>query len=122
MAEEVKRPSFAPDPGHPLLEAARYNDAFCEEHGLLPMIERGGLVPDEVMYVAQQRALRVVLIESHRLEETMNVTQATRIELTPEENAKLLNYIPIYLDAIMLGWKANQLERNGNGESRSDTA
>lgn len=109
MDTVTERPEHAPDPDHPLLVAARYNDADAEEHGFYSALERMGLVPDEVMYIAHQRALRTVLIESNRLGD-IDQTKPTPIELSPEEEDRLVTLTAAVLDGVVIGYRAKGLE------------
>lgn len=102
-----RRPN-APDPSHPLLMAARYNDAECQDHGLEGTITKHGLDLDDLIYVAEQRALRLVLIHSGRFNE-INPTKATAIVLNSAEQSEVERLIPLYLDAIFLGWRAKEM-------------
>jgi hypothetical protein len=58
----------SPMKDHPLGQAARYNDADAEEHGLVKACAMLGLHLPDVMYIAEQRAIRVVMLSSGRFE------------------------------------------------------
>lgn len=111
----MERPSHFPDPDHPLLLAARYNDAFAEEHGLQGTVESVLDVPFEtVKHVAEQRAIRVVMIRNPaRLvsfqEQMKRGAEAQALPFTEEETAEITTLTMVYLDAIALGWKAKEL-------------
>jgi hypothetical protein len=106
----VDRPTNAPSPENPLLLAARYNDAEAEEFELADLFGRHGLELSEVEYLAQQRALRVVLIQSGRIEEIQHQTEPTSVSLSDAERDLMEAMVPLYVDAIFIGWRAKAIE------------
>lgn len=113
----MERPSEFPEPDHPLLKAARYNDAQAEEVGLPATVGALGMDLSVLTHVAEQRALRMVLIHAGRLEELHKLTASTNptpVELTPTQR-KLVDVMAVtYLDGIALGWKAHELTEFGS--------
>lgn len=105
----TERPADAPATNHPLLEASRYNDAEAEDHGLREAIEKHGLDFDAVEYTAKQRALRVVLIQGGRQDE-ITTTRPSHVTFSDAEMRLMEGLIPLYIDAIFLGWRAKELE------------
>lgn len=103
------RPLNAPPIDHPLLVAARYNDAEVEEHGLEALTKKCELPLDDLRYIAEQRALRMVLVQRGRQNEIARIKQATAVSLSIEEQATVEALTPLYLDAILLGWRAREL-------------
>lgn len=100
-----------PDVNDPLMLAARYNDADAEDHGTIQaVIERLGMDFDEVVYVAEQRALRLVLLRRGRLDE-LSRTEFQRLPMTEFERAEVEALTTLYLDGIALGWRAQMIER-----------
>lgn len=110
----MERPSDFPDPDHPLLEAARYNDAAAEEHGLEDAITNLGIDMDALRHTAYQRATRIVLMRNPArlvtLQEHMKAGgEAIALPFTPDEEAEIVMLTSLYLDAIALGWKGKEL-------------
>lgn len=101
------RPENAPDKNHPLLMAARYNDAESEERqgNLHEWGERHGIDMDVVIYLAGQRALTAVL----RMRGEKAPELGGPVSFTAEEHAVIEALTPIYVDAILIGWRAHEL-------------
>lgn len=99
-----------------LTEAARYGDAQTEERGLeeyIKSLDIGTL--DELLHIAEQRALRAVLIKYGRkseLDEVQRLNKPTPIRLTERQQRDLAAFTPMYLDGIALGWKAHDLKES----------
>lgn len=108
MSNQVERPDDAPDKDHPLLVAARYNDAEAEDHGLREMVEKHGLDFHALEWTAEQRALRVVLLQNGQVMESGN--ECHTIELSDQQRALLDALVPLYLDAILIGWRAKTID------------
>lgn len=108
MNDRVERPADAPDRDHPLLLAARYNDAEAEDHGLRRTVEKHGIDFETLQYVAEQRALRIVMLQNGQLPEGQS-TECRTIELSTEQRGLLDALVPLYLDAILIGWRANEI-------------
>lgn len=93
-----------------LAEAARYNDAIAEERGLAAAVAEAGLDMEELLHVADQRALRAVLIGSRGAAalKLLDPVAPSAIEppLTHVEKAQLAFYTSLYMDGITLGAKA----------------
>lgn len=93
----------------PWRRAARWNDSIAEEHGLEEACRILGLDLEEVMHVAKQRALRARLMQIGRWEE-MDARSATGdptpIVHTEEDANAIAFYAAMYLDALVLGWRA----------------
>ena len=107
MNNHVDRPDEAPDKDHPLLLAARYNDAEAEDHGVQGTVEKHGLDFDALNWVAEQRALRIVMLQNGELPESDN--QCYTIEVTDQQRALMDALVPLYLDAILIGWRAKEI-------------
>ena len=100
---------YKADRNHPLMEAARYNDAQAQEGGVKHALERLGLTWDDAMYVAEQRALRVVLMQrgDGSLEAAVS-GQPFRLEHSDEAAMRFIALAS--LDGIALGWNAARIE------------
>lgn len=103
---------------HPLAEATRYNDAETEDHGIEHVAANAGLEFSFLYYVAEQRALRAVLAKYGRANEFPHRTdEGTAILLTPDQREEVENLAPFYLDGIMIGWRAAQIESRGGDKN-----
>ena len=104
---------------HHLAQAASDNDSMAEEIGLEGAVARVGLNVEDVRQVAEQRALRAVMVESGRLPELQRAhRQASNrpqgFALSRMERHKLAIYTAMYMDAITLGWRANDLAQENS--------
>lgn len=86
-----------------LAEAAADNDALAEEHGVERVVSDLGLNLDDLVYIAEQRALRAVLMRSGRLDELPRSNNPKDVALNEGERAEMAALIPVYLDGITLG-------------------
>lgn len=87
--------------------AARYGDADAEEHGLAECFHRQGIELEEVQHVADQRALRVILLRRGLSPATFDHLRA--FELTPAETQAKRELTAVYMDALYIGWRARGL-------------
>jgi len=94
---------------HPLAIAARYNDAEAEEYGVEKTVKRQGFDWDEILHVAEQRALRVIAMDNPRLAAALKDGQAA--SLTADQLHGLIVLKSAILDGIMIGWRAKGLAR-----------
>lgn len=106
-------PAESPMKDHPLGIASRYNDAECEEHGFKEFIKQQGLEFSDVMYAAEQRAIRVLWIALGR---DMDIFKEPGFvvlpRLTMAERRSLVAYQSAELDGMMIGWRAAKLEKS----------
>lgn len=102
------RPDNAPPADHPLLLAGRYLDAEAEDHELQDVVAKRGLSLEEIEYAAEQRAVRVVLMQNNRVNE-ISPTEPTPVTLNEKEKTLLDALVPVYVDAMLLGWRAREL-------------
>ena len=100
--------------------AARYNDAESEDNmsadpevGLRTTVENHDLDFDVLLYIAEQRAIRIRLIETGRLGE-MSRTQAVALSFSREDRDRIHVYTSLYLDSIFLGWRAKEIADAGS--------
>lgn len=104
---------------HPLTEAARYGDAQCEERGIEATVAEHGLDLDAIMYVAEQRALRIVVMLSRGHEALTAMASSGKFEtirLTPSEDDMLEQFKVAYLDGLFIGWLARKIHQHSNSE------
>jgi hypothetical protein len=103
---------------HPLTEAARYGDAQCEERGLATTITENGLELDAIMYVAEQRALRITIMVSRGPDALTAMASTGKFEsvrLTASEQSMLEQFKIAYLDGLFIGWTARSIaDRSSN--------
>lgn len=106
MAMELDR-NFA------LREAARYNDADAEEHGSSgKVVEAMGLDVAEVRHVAEQRAMRMMLVLTGRAGELRRATEYNELNAIPfneREREQIETMTLAYIDGIAIGWRGNQI-------------
>lgn len=104
-----------PDPNTPLIQAARWNDAIAEEEGFEAACERLGIPVEQLMYIAEQRALRIRFIQTGRLQELgwsldgrTRLAQVTDppsvVSLSTEDRKAIETLKAVYLDAVLIGW------------------
>lgn len=114
-----------PDPDSPLIRAARENDALADSGGLEEALRVIGLDLQTLRHVAEQRALRLRLIQTGRIDEVqqqspMIIDGSTRERLltqdpyyprlSAEDNEAIAMLTSLYFDAIAIGWRAHQFE------------
>lgn len=100
------RPEGAPDVNDPFLLAVRYGDADTGELGLDDAIAKQGLNRETLEYVAEQRALRLILSQSGRENE---IQHGAAPQLTITDKALLSGLVPLYMDALLAGWRAKAI-------------
>lgn len=93
------------DYDHPLAKAARDLDEQCESEGFDACFASLGLDRNDVIYMAQQRALRMALISVGRSD---LIATDKLVEIPPGVvKPELLQALTITcLDGIITGWKA----------------
>ena len=94
----------------PLMVAARYNDAISEETSLQGAVENAGLDFDKLHYVAEQRAIRVLLMEQGLDPTLLSRSVPTPMMFTGEERKRLVLYTAAYMDGLMIGWVGRGLQ------------
>lgn len=117
MTDQYGRADDAPDPNDPLLLAARANDSEIEELGegreaFEAYCKRHDLVLSTIEYLAEQRAMRYALTvtgDRDKLTEAHKTNAATAVLATPEQVAIMEFAKPIYIDSILIGWRARKL-------------
>jgi hypothetical protein len=85
-------------------EAARYTDAEAEEGGIEHVAANLGIEIETLTHVAEQRALRVILMEKGRLNYPPHAVRLTR-----DETARLALLTAMYMDGLTIGWRAHRL-------------
>jgi len=90
---------------HPLTIAVREIDGLSD-HGknVGEVCEDIGLKAEDVMYVAEQRALRSVYFFSRGIQ--LKLTESVEIRLNPIEMKMLLQFESAYMDGLCIGWRA----------------
>lgn len=90
---------------HPLAMAARELDTISEEQGFRALFETLGLDREDVIYMAQQRALRVALIVAGRTD-LLGHDKLMEIPQGVIDPGLLQDLTLCALDSINIGWKA----------------
>lgn len=81
-----------------IAEAMRYADAIIEEHGDFGAFWRKHDVDaDGLVYVAMQRALRVIMMEKGL---NPNVQHPTAVRLTGKDQAQQMKYASVFMDGF----------------------
>lgn len=114
-----------PDPDSPLIRAARENDALVDSGGLEHALRVIGVNFQTLRHIAEQRALRLRLIQTGRISEVQQQSPATidgttrqRLlnqdpyypKLSAEDNEAITMLTSLYMDAIAIGWRGHQFE------------
>lgn len=95
---------------HPLGIAARYNDADVEEHSFAETIGRQGLTLEDVMHIAEQRAIRALYVELGRDMSIFKQREPQRMQFTGEERDRLIILQAAVIDGILIGWRGRSLK------------
>lgn len=109
------RPEMA---AHPMAQAARETNAYCEKHGLDRSCQHYDLETADVAYLAEQRAYRVLYALRGI---NFNPTEVTVLPLTAREISLLPMLITAYMDGLVIGWRAREIKQEENGNTRSNT-
>lgn len=102
------------DENHPLAKAARLNDYEADAgKDAIKIAADLEIDTDALVYMAEQRALRVVLIQSGRLAEVQDAemeARAQEIKLNVAEQAMMQMLTVMCLDGLVIGWRALRLQ------------
>lgn len=118
-----------PDPNSPLIRAARENDALADNRGLEATCAEIGMDLAVLQHIAEQRALRARLLETGRINELRGPPSAMTLDgstrqrlvdqdpwypkLSAEDHKAIALLTSVYSDAIAIGWRAHQIEKEG---------
>jgi hypothetical protein len=94
---------------HPLIEAARYNDAQAEELGLEPMIKNSGVDYTTMLYLAQQRALRLTVLTNYGTAGLRRMIMTGSFDLTADDEELMMAFATACMDGIMIGWNGSSI-------------
>ena len=104
------------DKNHPLTEAARYTNAYSEEHGLEDTVTWSGMGLDigELAYLAEQRALRAVAA-SAGINLGVNAPEVDQAVVDQIVNSQVwdaigMTLIAAYIDGLTIGWVGHRLK------------
>lgn len=119
-----------PDPNRPLLMSARFNDDLAERKGTEQAVAELGLDLDEVVYVAEQRALRLTLHANGRSDELQSLHWPSAGKATDRDRRRFSNmpavrldraeqeqfqwFVSCSLDGICLGWGAHRIAEDND--------
>lgn len=98
------RPDMA---DHPLAQAAREVNDYAEKHGLEETCEHYGLKVGDVKYIAEQRALRAIYAFRGI---NLNLQEPALLLLSPNEQMLALKLTAAYMDALVIGWRAREID------------
>lgn len=90
---------------HPLAQAAADNDSMAEEVGVEDAIGRIGLNVEDVRNVAEQRALRVILLRRGQA----LPRKLEGVPISANERVEMLFLTALYMDGISIGWRGREL-------------
>jgi hypothetical protein len=90
-------------------QAARYGDADAEEHGLEEAIRKQGIDFEEYRHLADQRALRNVLMRRPGFDPAA-LDQPSLVVLNPMEKTAHVAFMAAYWDGLYIGWRARGLD------------
>ena len=98
---------------HPLTQAARLSDDLSEID-IESSIRQAGLEPEDLAYVAEQRALRYVLIcvrkmSPDQFRELNKLGRYQAFKLSEYELYLLRMFISCEMDGLMVGWRGHQI-------------
>lgn len=121
-----------PDPNTPLIRAARENDVLAESRGIEGACREIGIDLATLNHIAEQRALRARLVQTGRIDEIRNPPSAWSLDgstrqrlvdrdpwypkLSDEDHQAIALLTSLYMDAIMIGWRALQFEQEQTGK------
>jgi hypothetical protein len=88
-------------------QAARYGDADAEEHGLEEAIRKQGIDFEEYRHLADQRALRNVLMRRPGFDPS--ASEPFAVALDPLERVAHVAFMAAYWDGLYIGWRARGL-------------
>jgi len=110
-------------PDHPLTEAARYVNAYSEEHGIERAVAWLDAEVDvgQLAYLSEQRALRAVAaaVLGVNLGGDTAVDQevARRVQQMPLWRDMRMLLVACYMDGIAIGWKGRELANAGEQQT-----
>jgi hypothetical protein len=100
---------------HPLAKAAREVNAYAEAHGLEATGEYYDLKYEDVMYIADQRALRALYAQYGI---NLNPNYPMVLQLSPEQLKQHVLLMAAYMDGLVIGWRAKEIAEN---EKKADS-
>ena len=103
------------DESHPYMEAARYADAYAEDGGFEHAFNVAGIDMEAVLYVAQQRALRLAIVLSRgegALSDANAGGRGASFRLSPAEEGMMRAMYVAVMDGLFIGQYAARLAAN----------
>jgi hypothetical protein len=92
---------------HPLAVAAReINDELCEKYGLQGACEKCGLKLPDLIYMAEQRALRALFASYGR---NLQLKRVDTFQLSESEERLCRTLTSAYMDGLLIGWRAREI-------------
>lgn len=100
---------------HHLTEAARYMDAMAEElGGVEPWAVHYQVSVDGLLYVAQQRALRVALDRDGKDPTKLSRTEFTAVRITQSSRAEMPRFVASWIDGFATGLQIGRRHPHGS--------
>lgn len=100
---------------HPMAISARETNSYAEKHGIEETCEHYNLNVEDVRYMAEQRALRVIYA---RRGINLNMKTHEILSLTLEEANLQLSLMMAYMDGLVIGWRAREIQAEKDGETK----
>jgi hypothetical protein len=92
---------------HPLAVAAREtNDELCEKLGLEGTCQKCGLKLPDLIYMAEQRALRALFAQYGR---NLQLKHPTSFQLSESEERLFKALTTAYMDGLLIGWRGKEI-------------
>jgi hypothetical protein len=102
--------------------AARYGDAEIDEgHELFEVLRRAGIDTEAFQHIADQRALRSVLMGRPGFTPAiLSTTTPEMVVLNPLERRAHVVFTTVYMDGLYIGWRARGLVEEGEMDADTD--
>jgi hypothetical protein len=92
---------------HPMAVAARDINDYADIHGMRKTCLDNGIEPEDLRYIAEQRAIRVLCASYGR---NLQLKKVTTMQFSANELAQIKMIAIAYMDALMIGWKAKEID------------
>lgn len=103
---------------NPFVEAVVHNDAHASESGnAKEVVAHLGIDFDALHFVAEQRALRAVLLTTGRLKGLQQTADPINVRLSPVEQELMTFFKAAYLDALVIGWRARGIADDADADT-----
>lgn len=96
---------------HPLSQAAREINDGPDRHDLAKTCANHGLKLDDVVYMAEQRALRALYA---RYGINLQLQKPAVLSLSKADEALMPTLIAAYMDGLLIGWRGKEIYGKAN--------